>query len=547
MVSHLVENEVLCNTQKIINPASWINPNNCNTMESVRLQALRIRELQDYIDAQAGGPGKGFFRIVHSPAEARQVISQDKLAVVMGMEVSELFNCGLNDKSCSKADVDNHLNFVHSLGVRVLYPVHRFDNQFGGTRIEDGFINVGQALSSGRFFETRECPADIDGVPMTNGFPLIGQVPVLKQILKGLGLQPNYDESYKHCNQHNLTDLGVYLVNRMVDRGMMIELDHMSYETASSVLKVAEGRQYSGVITGHSHLSKAPGGYPSTLHDRIARLGGIMSTYNSNASAVSYEVDKMISLANQYPYLIGVGISTDINGLAQQAAARPDMDKRPLLYPFTSFDGRYEFQPQKTGNRVFDYNQNGVAHYGLLADHIEDIRTAGTASAYDSIMNSVEAYLQMWERSLGNNSNNYADPFAQEFFSLKDQRSGKCLDIPGDDNQVHRNSNVQLWDCQDSALDQQWKYNQATGKLHNRANPSFCLDNEGDRHDGGTLKLWECVDTSNQTFDMSDGMIHPRNSAGFVVDANGTHNGANATLWSAHRGSNQLWTKQYLR
>jgi hypothetical protein len=38
-------------------------------MESVRLQRKRIFELQDYIDAQYGGPGKGFFRI--SPIRSR--------------------------------------------------------------------------------------------------------------------------------------------------------------------------------------------------------------------------------------------------------------------------------------------------------------------------------------------------------------------------------------------------------------------------------------------------------------------------------------------
>ncbi len=50
----------------------------------------RIRELEDYIDAQAGGPGKGFFRIVTDPFQAREVINEGKLAVVLGIEVSEL-------------------------------------------------------------------------------------------------------------------------------------------------------------------------------------------------------------------------------------------------------------------------------------------------------------------------------------------------------------------------------------------------------------------------------------------------------------------------
>ena len=39
-------------------------------MDGVRLQAKDLRQLQDYIDAQNGGPGKGWFRIVTTPFEA---------------------------------------------------------------------------------------------------------------------------------------------------------------------------------------------------------------------------------------------------------------------------------------------------------------------------------------------------------------------------------------------------------------------------------------------------------------------------------------------
>ena len=52
-----------------------------------------MHELERYIDAQAGGPGKGFFRIVETPAAAREVIARGKLAVVLGIETSNLFDC----------------------------------------------------------------------------------------------------------------------------------------------------------------------------------------------------------------------------------------------------------------------------------------------------------------------------------------------------------------------------------------------------------------------------------------------------------------------
>ena len=87
-VNLLVENRVLCELYPI-KPAG----HDCDEMVTVRREAQRMRELERYIDAQSGGPGEGWYRIVESPAEARQVIADGKLAVVMGMEVSEPFGC----------------------------------------------------------------------------------------------------------------------------------------------------------------------------------------------------------------------------------------------------------------------------------------------------------------------------------------------------------------------------------------------------------------------------------------------------------------------
>ena len=41
-----------------------LKKNDCDEMASVRLQAERFRALERYIDAQNGGPGEGWFRIV---------------------------------------------------------------------------------------------------------------------------------------------------------------------------------------------------------------------------------------------------------------------------------------------------------------------------------------------------------------------------------------------------------------------------------------------------------------------------------------------------
>lgn len=59
------ENRELC--QLIVN-----RRNPCDEMNTVRKGIDDIHELQDYVDAQVGGPGKGFFQIVRDPFEARR-------------------------------------------------------------------------------------------------------------------------------------------------------------------------------------------------------------------------------------------------------------------------------------------------------------------------------------------------------------------------------------------------------------------------------------------------------------------------------------------
>ena len=112
----------------------------CDEMDQIRVQARYLYSMQDYIDAQSGGAGKGWFRIATTPAQVRSIAAQGKLAVTIGVENSELFGCReINDvPQCTTADIDAGLNELQALGVSGIYPVHKFDNAFGGTRFDSG-------------------------------------------------------------------------------------------------------------------------------------------------------------------------------------------------------------------------------------------------------------------------------------------------------------------------------------------------------------------------------------------------------------------------
>jgi hypothetical protein len=122
MVMGINENRVLCELQAN-------KQTNCNEMDTVRRGLKDIRDLQHYVDAQAGGPGKGFFQIVTNPYDARRVINRGKMAVVLEIEVSEPFDCrGWDQPSCNQQQVDKQFDEMRRRGVRSMLLLNKFDN-----------------------------------------------------------------------------------------------------------------------------------------------------------------------------------------------------------------------------------------------------------------------------------------------------------------------------------------------------------------------------------------------------------------------------------
>ncbi|HEY9353924.1 MAG TPA: Coagulation factor 5/8 type domain-containing protein, partial [Nocardioides sp.] len=51
---------------------------------------------------------------------------------------------------------------------------------------------------------------------------------------------------------------------------------------------------------------------------------------------------------------------------------------------------------QVTGQRIWDYNTDGVAHYGMIPDYLEDLRLTGGQDVIDDIIRGSESYLRTW-------------------------------------------------------------------------------------------------------------------------------------------------------
>jgi hypothetical protein len=95
----------------------------------------------------------------------------------------------------------------------------------------------------------------------------------------------------------------------------------------------------------------------------------------------------------------GVGWGADMNGFGSQGPPRGGPN--PVTYPFKNWDGTVTVGRQHSGQRVYDINKDGVAHYGLYPDWVEDLRHLAGPQIVDDLGRGAEAYLQMWERADG--------------------------------------------------------------------------------------------------------------------------------------------------
>ncbi|MDQ4095881.1 MAG: dipeptidase, partial [Actinomycetota bacterium] len=195
-----------------------------------------------------------------------------------------------------------------------------------------------------------------------------------------------------HCNILGLSELGEKMIREMAERGMIFDPDHMSAKAQTEALDLLEEMGYSGIVSSHGWSNE-------TIYPRIYELGGVVTPYAGNSTTFveawrehrSWEDDR---------FFFGFGYGADTNGFGSQGAPRGADATNPVEYPFQGFGG-VTIDQQQSGTRTYDVNVDGVAHYGLYPDWIEDLRRLGGDEIIEDMARGPEAYLQMWERAIG--------------------------------------------------------------------------------------------------------------------------------------------------
>lgn len=423
VLQHVTGNSVLCDLVTGIGSQTALH--SCNDMVTADLSIAEIRNMERYIDAQSGGPGKGWFRIVETPARAREVISEGKMAVVLGIEISNLFDCFLTPREgyevCTPENLAAKIDHYRDLGVRAIFPVHKFDNAFTAGDGSNGIIELGNLINSGHWSNrVEDCPeisAAFDHGEVTfgglnqpreeydspapndmSGFadnPVLTLLPFLDQIQA-----PPLPGDF--CQKHGMTALGETLMHELMKRGMMIDIAHLPRRSLVRAYEILEASDYPALKT-----------HGGTNDGRIYLHGGMTGTSLGRCAApdtpgtMDDELQAHVQEAvagGAYP---AEGLAFDLNGFAHGPRPRfgPDSpcsepQANPIDYPFTSYDGTVTFEQPHLGNREVDFNTEGMIHIGLLPELIEDVRRDGvTDEELEPLFRSAEAFVRMWERA----------------------------------------------------------------------------------------------------------------------------------------------------
>jgi hypothetical protein len=424
MTVHGTSIEALCNIAKATVGDKTAD---CVDMGVGTKQVEYLFDIEKYIDAQEGGPGKGWFRIVKDPTEARAVIADGKLAVIPGLEFSNIFHCrvtflpdGSEVSDCTKEDIDREIDEVWDLGVRQVFPYHDVDSALGGTGIFSSVLNYVGFTNTLGFWKTYPCEDGGEGPTyfyeagaVMETAPLTQFNDPVTQTLMDLtgGVLPLYG-SGRQCNARTVTDLGKYAIDKIMKKGFVFDIDHAEIKSKQYMLDEAKKLTPNyPMISGHG----GHGGINNAQAEQMIRQGGIIYPALPNGKNFVAFVQKLkpIWQASGTTRPLSVGYGADANGLRNLPGPRGN-GSEPIKYPFTLFQGpgwgpQYAaagIAPMKVemlsipGGQSWNMDEVGMANYGLVADIVEEVRIEGGVEATDALYNSAETYLQLWEQTL---------------------------------------------------------------------------------------------------------------------------------------------------
>jgi microsomal dipeptidase-like Zn-dependent dipeptidase len=432
LVSCAMNNELLADKYHCVRPRS--------------LDDITVRAQLRATDVMAR-QNPGWIRIVKTPEEARRAISENKLAIVLAVEIDSIVGASMRRESQWNAvDVDAAIDKWWTRGVRMITPIHLADNALGGCAVYNKFFNFlnhyliskhAPKLPKPWFLEV----VDAATVPGAEGVNFVLKDTPLLSSIYGSDDVPSYGDvsGTGHANRRGLSEAGKDFIKAMMVRGMIIDVEHMSTRSLRDTLEIATELDYP-IISSHTSIRKLAvkgvgqkSGTSIVAHEAmrsdedlktIREIGGVLGIGAHVGPTIHREIDDSSNWMVSYRYALeslgfkSVGIGTDMNGLAQTPGPRfdrnRDWDPAPRWPPDCVRQIAYDKDRVPLANRIldraqlgrrrYDFNLDGLAHYGLLPDFTLDVALSlgeGDTPDCESMkpfFSSARAFVDAWSK-----------------------------------------------------------------------------------------------------------------------------------------------------
>jgi microsomal dipeptidase-like Zn-dependent dipeptidase len=448
----------------------------------VKEQDTIIAQMQGLRDLAA--KNSSWMELAFTPADARRIIRQNKLAVVPGVELDQL-------GSYFPGDPVHEVGFLWDLGVRAVTPIHAVNNALGSPAIlgspynwlNDFIENHSEQsrpldLPKSKFFEIEpdkcadnrepagECvlyrlsPLQLRLAILRPIFTLFARAPGLVPVREGSFDTGNYGQK----NRNGLKQAGFDYIRALMQRGMIVDTAHMSDKSVNDVYSVLAERPGYPAVISHAHFRREGLQDPQETAeylaseydisdsnlDRVRAVGGVIGPFMHQPRIDPGSIDpdpanpisrvgndcgdssKGFAFAFDYAERRvpgGVGMATDMTFIplvsprfgdhpcegfralqhpqAERAAQvrrgavriQPDPVRYVGVPPIANTKQRDPLIPFRIDGHLSDFNKEGLAHFGLVPDMLQDLKNVGFPQRdFQALFASAEAYLEMWER-----------------------------------------------------------------------------------------------------------------------------------------------------
>lgn len=317
--------------------------------------------------------------IAKTGSEARKIIESKKMAIVISVEMSTIFE---------NKDWQKVFDELYSKGVRGIQIVHQVNNRFGGAALHNGAFRVIQWVMD---FQKA------------------------KGWSKLWFWKHGFDVDDQNRNLLGLSDEGKKFILKTIQKGMPIDMAHMSEAMITDLKSITQKYQNFPVYISHGHIKERMldqfGGFEKSssrmVLDYIRQSGGIFGLRTGPNRAESYEKSKVEnncdgsskSFAQTYGFLtrelkVKTALGSDVNGFIQQATPRFGAEACASAVNADERLKQAQMQKNPLGKR---YDESGLGHVGQLSDFIKDIQNQG--ESLKELERSAEDFIQMWERA----------------------------------------------------------------------------------------------------------------------------------------------------